>query len=91
MFRAVSFRPKRETKDWASAIESQADPIAAGFTHAPSGSAVADLIDKSIETVAKVPGRTMAAPLAMLRCDIDFTLAEIALRDQHPEAGLKTL
>lgn len=86
MYRAASFRTKREAKDWASAIESQADHITAGgFTPIPRGSTVADLIDKYTETVAKVPGRTKAATLAMLRREIGKTplasLSAVTLRD----------
>lgn len=86
MYRAASFRTKREAKDWASGIESQADHITAGgFTPVPRGSTVADLIDKYTETVAKVPGRTKAATLAMLRREIGKTplasLSAVTLRD----------
>jgi integrase len=68
LYRAATFPTKREAKDWAAGIESQAHHIAAGgFAPVPKGATVADLIDKYIETVAKHPGKTKAATLARLR------------------------
>ena len=68
LYRAASFEMKREAKEWASGIESQANHlVACGFVLVPKGSTVADLIGKYTETVAKLPGRTKAATLAMHR------------------------
>jgi integrase len=51
----------------------------------PRGTTVADLIDKYSETVAKLPGRTKAATLAMLKREIGRTplasLSAVTLRD----------
>jgi hypothetical protein len=59
MYRGATFETKREAKDWATTLESQANHIAAGgFAPVPKGSTVADLIDKYVETVAKLPGMT---------------------------------
>jgi integrase len=86
VYRGATFDTKREAKDWAAGIESQAAHIAAGgFAPVPKGSTVADLIDKYSETVAKVPGKTKAATLAMLRREIGkvrlSALSAIVLRD----------
>jgi integrase len=68
LYRAATFMTKREAKDWAATIEVQAHHIAAGgFAPIPKGATLADLIDKYISSVAKVPGKTKAATLAMLR------------------------
>ena len=67
LYRAATFPTKREAKDWAAGIESQAYHIAAGgYAPPPKGATVGDLIDKYTETNAKHPGRTKAATLAML-------------------------
>lgn len=68
VYRAATFPTKREAKDWAATIESQAHHIAAGgFAPVPKGATVGDLIDKYCETVAKLPGKTKGATLAMLK------------------------
>lgn len=65
----ATFASKREAEVWAATIESQADHTAAGgFAPVPNGAAVADLTNKYIETVAKLPGKTKAATLVMLKC-----------------------
>ena len=67
-YKAATFAKKREAQDWAAVIESQASHVfAGGFAPVPKASTLADLIDKYTETVAKVPGKTKAATLAMLR------------------------
>lgn len=71
LYRNATFPKLREAKDWAAGIESQARHIAAGgYAPIPKGATVADLIDKYCETNAKIPGRTKAATLAMLRREI---------------------
>lgn len=86
LYRAASFATKREAKDWAAGIEAQAHHIAAGgFAPVPKGSTVEDLIDKYVETVAKTPGKTKEATLAMLRREIGQVrlagLNAVVLRD----------
>jgi integrase len=86
LYRAATFPSKREAKDWAAGIESQAHHIAAGgFAPIPKGATLADLIDKYGETNAKDPGRTKAATLAMLRREIGkvklTSLSAVVLRD----------
>lgn len=86
LYRAASFATKREARDWASGIESQANHIVAGgFAPVPKGTTVEDLIDKYLETVAKLPGRTKAATLDMLKREIGKTplasLSAVTLRD----------
>lgn len=86
LYRAATFDTKREAKDWAAGIESQANHIAAGgFAPVPKGSTLADLIDKYTETNAKDPGRTKAATLAMLKREIGkvklASLSAVVLRD----------
>ncbi|MDP3824841.1 MAG: site-specific integrase [Burkholderiales bacterium] len=68
IYRAATFLSKREAKDWAASVERQAHHIAAGgFAPVPKGSTLADLIDKYTDTVARLPGKTKGATLAMLR------------------------
>ena len=94
-YRGATFDTKLEAKDWAAALESQADRIAAaGFATVPKGSTVADLIDKYTGTIAQEPGRTKAATLAMLQREIGRTplasLSAVTLRDfvdRRLEAG----
>ena len=86
IYRAATFPTKREARDWAAGIESQAHHIAAGgFAPVPKGATVADLIDKYTETVAKTPGKTKAATLAMLRARLGKvrlgSLNAVTLRD----------
>jgi integrase len=95
IYRAATFPTRREAKDWAAAIESQAHHIAAsGFAPVPKGATLADLIDKYTETHAKTPGKTKAATLAMLKRDLGkvklSSLSAIVLRDfidRRTEAG----
>lgn len=68
IYRAATFSTKREARDWAAGVEAQAHQIAAGgFAPVPKGATLKDLIDKYQETVARVPGKTKAATLAMLK------------------------
>lgn len=86
LYRAATFPTKREAKDWAGVIEGQAHHIAAGgFAPVPKGATLADLIDKYTETVAKTPGKTKGATLAMLKLRLGKTrlasLNAVTLRD----------
>jgi hypothetical protein len=86
IYRAATFPTRREAKDWATAVESQAHHIAAsGCAPVPKGATLADLIDKYIETFAKTPGKTKAATLEMLKRDLGkvklSSLSSIVLRD----------
>lgn len=86
IYRAATFPTKREAKDWAAGIEAQAHHVAAGgFAPVPKAATVADLIDKYRETVAKLPGKTKAATLDMLRDRIGkvrlASLNAVTLRD----------
>lgn len=73
LYRAATFPTKREAKDWATAIEAQANHIAAsGFAPIPKGATLSDLIDKYTETQTKDPGKTKAATLAMLSAPIQI-------------------
>lgn len=86
LYRAATFETKREAKDWSSAIESQANHIAAsGFAPIPKGATVADLIDKYTETITKTQGRTKTATLAMLKREMGkvklTNLNAVVLRD----------
>lgn len=86
LYRAATFGTKREAKDWAASIETQAQHIAAGgYAPVPKGSTVSDLIDKYMETVAKTPGKTKEATLAMLKREIGHIrlagLNAVVLRD----------
>ena len=86
LYRAATFDKKREAKDWAAGIESQANHlVAGGFMPVPKGWTFGDLIDKYVDTVTKEPGRTKAATLAMLKREIGKTalasLSAVTLRD----------
>lgn len=86
IYRAATFPSKREAKDWAAGIEGQAHHIAAGgFAPVPKAATLADLIDKYTETVAKLPGKTKGATLAMLRARLGrvriASLNAVTLRD----------
>jgi integrase len=86
IYRNATFATKREARDWASGIESQASHFAAGgYAPVPKGSTVGDLIDKYTETVAKLPGKTKAATLALLKREIGkaplASLSAVVLRD----------
>lgn len=86
MYRAATFTTKREAKDWAIAIESQANHIAAGgFAPVPKGATLGDLIDKYNETGTKQPGKTKEATLAMLKREVGkvklSNLNAVVLRD----------
>lgn len=95
IYRAATFPTKREAQTWATQIEAQAHHIAAGgFAPVPKGATVADLIDKYTETHGRVPGKTKAATLAMLRREIGkvklSALSAVVLRDfidRRIEAG----
>ena len=95
IYRAATFETKREAKDWASVVESQAHHIAAsGFAPIPKGATVADLIDKYTETVSKEYGKTKTATLAMLQRELGkvklSNLNNLVLRDfidRREEAG----
>jgi len=51
MYRNATFGTKREARDWAAAIETQATHIAAaGYAPVPMDATVADLIDKYTQT-----------------------------------------
>ena len=54
MYRAATFATKREAKDWAIAIEAQANHIAAGgYAPVPKGSTLGDLIVAAVRDANK--------------------------------------
>ncbi|WP_167772673.1 tyrosine-type recombinase/integrase [Ramlibacter henchirensis] len=86
LYRAATFATKREARDWATGIEAQSHHIAAGgFAPAPKGATVGDLIDKYQETLAREPGKTKAATLAMLKREMGkvklSSVSAVVLRD----------
>lgn len=86
IYRNATFQSKREAKDWAATVDTQAVHIAAsGYAPAPKDATLGDLIDKYLETHAKIPGRTKTATLAMLKREIGAvklsSLSAIVLRD----------
>ena len=86
IYRNATFATKREAKDWATQIEAQANHIAAGgFAPVPKAATLNDLIDKYNETGVKVPGKTKAATLAMLKRELGMVklvnLNAVVLRD----------
>lgn len=95
VYRAATFPTKREANTWAVEVESQAHHIAAsGYAPPPKGATLGDLIDKYVETIAKEPGKTKTATLAMLKREIGkvrlASLSPATLRDfidRRTEAG----
>ena len=86
VYRGATFPTKREARDWATTMEDRAHHVAAGeYAPIPKGATLGDLIDKYTETVAKLPGRTKEATLALLKDRIgDVRLAALhalTLRD----------
>ncbi len=72
--------------DWAAGIEAQASHIAVGgYAPLPKGVTLGDLIDKYVEAVAQLPGKTKAATLAMLKDKLGkvklTSLSAVVLRD----------
>jgi integrase len=86
IYRAATFPTKRDARDWAAAIESQAHHIAVGgYAPVPKAATLADLIDKYETDAAKDAGKTKAATLAMLRRELGkvrlASLNAVTLRD----------
>jgi integrase len=84
--KGATFTLKRDAEAWAREVERQAEHVTAGgFAPVPKGATLADLIDRYNELHAKLPGRTKAATLAMLRRDIGAVklsaLSAVVLRD----------
>lgn len=94
LYRAGTFATKREARDWATAIEAQANHIAAGgFAPVPKGSTLGDLIDKYRETMAPA-GKTKLSTLEMLKREMGrvklSALSAVVVRDfidRRIEAG----
>ena len=71
IYRAATFASKREAKDWATVIESQATHVAAGgLAPLPKGATFGDLIDKYLEVTKAKFGKTKTATLAMLKREL---------------------
>lgn len=86
IYRNATFDTKREAKDWAATVESQARHVAAtGFAPVPSNVTVADLIDACLDKLQKEPQKTKRATLAMLQRELGkvklATLNALVLRD----------
>jgi hypothetical protein len=86
LYRAATFRLKRDAEAWASEIERQADFISAnGYAPPPKGSTLTDLIDAYLRDHAKASGKTKTATLAMLKREIGGTklthLSDLTVRD----------
>lgn len=84
--KGATFTLKRDAEAWARDVERQAEHVTAGgFAPVPKNATLADLIDRYNELHAKVPGRTKAATLAMLRREIGAAklgnLSAVVLRD----------
>lgn len=94
IYKAATFATKREASAWATAIEAQANHIAAGgYAPPPKNATLDDLIDKYVETT-KEAGKTKTATLNMLKREIGkvklVNLNSIVLRDfidRRQEAG----
>ncbi len=84
--RGATFATKREARDWATAIEAQANHIAAGgFAPVPKTVTVGDLIDKYRESTTDKVGKTKRATLEMLKRELGkgklANLNAVVLRD----------
>ena len=84
--RGATFATKREARDWATAIEAQANHIAAGgFAPVPKTVTVGDLIDKYRESTTDKVGKTKTATLEMLKRELGkgklANLNAVVLRD----------
>ena len=84
--RGATFATKREARDWATAIEAQANHIAAGgFAPIPKTVTVGDLIDKYRESTTDKVGKTKTATLEMLKRELGkgklANLNAVVLRD----------
>jgi integrase len=84
--RGATFNTKREAKDWAAAVETQATHAAAGgYAPIPKGATLRDLIEKYEESAGKNAGKTKAATLMMLKQRLGgvrlAALNHITLRD----------
>src|SRR5262249_16217178 len=82
----AAFSKKPEAKDPAAGLEAQAGDIGgSGYGAVPKGATLEDLIDKYVETVAKTPGKTKEATLAMLKAKLGkvklSALSAVVLRD----------
>ncbi len=86
LYRAGTFRLKRDAESWSREIERQADYASAGsYAPPPKMATVSDLIDAYINDTAKDHGKTKTATLAMLKRQIGSTrlvhLNDLTLRD----------
>ncbi|GAO71875.1 site-specific integrase [Comamonas sp. E6] len=84
--RGATFATKREAREWATAIEAQANHIAAGgFAPIPKTVTVGDLIDKYRESTTDKVGKTKTATLEMLKRELGkgklANLNAVVLRD----------
>jgi integrase len=84
--KGATFDKKTDARKWGADMESRGRQVAVnGFAMPPKGSTVGDLIDKYNETVAKVPGKTKEATLAMLKNRLGkvrlSALSALTLRD----------
>lgn len=71
IYKAATFATKREAREWSTAIEAQANHVAAGgYAPVPKAATVGDLIDKYTETLTKQPGRSKSATLTMLKREL---------------------
>jgi integrase len=85
LYRAGTFATKREARDWSTAIEAQANHVAAGgFAPVPKGATLGDLIDKYLETIPE-QGRTKTNTLIMIKRELGKvtvgSLSALVLRD----------
>lgn len=96
MYRAATFPTRREAKDWAAQIETQAKHIqTTGFAPVPKSTTLSDLIDKYQEHISPdSQGKTKAATINMLRRELGkiklASLSNLHLRDfidRRQEAG----
>lgn len=86
IYRNATFPTKREAREWGTAIEAQANHVAAGgFAPVPKDATVKDLIEKYQESHGRAHGKTKAATLDMLARDLGKVklgiLNAVVLRD----------
>jgi integrase len=71
LYRNATFATKGEAKAWGKAVETQiGQAVTGGYIPPPKGATLDDLIGKYTEENAKMPGKTKAATLLMLKREL---------------------
>lgn len=72
-YKSATFATKREARDWSTAIEAQANHVAAGgYAPVPKAATVGDLIEKCIENFTKEIRKSKGASLSRLTRELGW-------------------